>query len=68
MERADLILSTLSSGSLPSIFPESSMIPMNRIIWEGPSVLAAEIGIFKFLKVKIILDRLACQRKSNGGV
>ena len=29
LERADLILSTLSSGSLISTFPESSMIPMN---------------------------------------
>ena len=35
---------------------------------EGPSVLAAEIGIFKILKVKIILDKLARQRESNGGV
>ena len=35
---------------------------------EGPSVLAAEIGVLKILKVTIILDKLARQRESNRGV
>ena len=68
LERADLIHSTLSSGSLASIFPESSTIPMNWITWEGPSVLDAEIGLFRVLKIRIILDRLARQSESSGGL
>ena len=65
---AVLIRSTLSTGSLASILCESRMIPMNWRTLQGPSVLAAEMGMFRFLKDKIMLDRLAWQRESRGTV
>ena len=67
-QRAVLIRSTLFTGSLASILWVSRMIPMNWGTLREPSVLAAEMGMFRVLKDKIMLDRLARQTESRGTV
>ena len=63
-----LIRWILSSGSLASIACESRIFPMNWISLQWPSVLAAEMGMLRFLKDNIMLDILTWQRELKGAV